>query len=76
MELLTHYKRIKYIDWLIGHKATGRPVNLANKLKLSEITIYRYIRMMKGLGAPIKYCRKCNSYIYTEENYTIQKEIK
>jgi predicted DNA-binding transcriptional regulator YafY len=76
MGLLTQYKRLKYIDLLISRSATGTPKNLAQKLNISEITVYRYIREMKELGAPIKYCRSCNSYKYTEEQYKFEIELE
>ncbi len=76
MGLLTQYKRLKYIDLLISRSATGTPKNLAQKLNISEITVYRYIREMKELGAPIKYCRICSSYKYTEEQYKFEKELE
>jgi len=76
MGLLKQYNRLKHIDLLISMSATGTPKDLAEKLNVSIITIYRYIREMKELGAPIKYCRNCDSYKYTEQEYKFHKNLE
>jgi len=75
MKILTQIERIKYIDWLIRRKATGTPKQLAEKLNVSVITVYRYIRDLKDMGAPIKFCKYCESYKYTDENYKFEFKI-
>ena len=59
--------RLARIDFLINHKATGTPTDLARKLNISERCVYKYITLMKDLGAPIKYAQHRNSYYYAEE---------
>ncbi len=75
MKILTQIERMKYIDWLIRRKATETPKQLAEKLNVSVITIYRYIRELKDMGAPIVYCRYCESYKYTNEDYKLEFKI-
>jgi len=53
------------IDQLIRLKATGRPKNLANRLQVSEATVFRIIETMKAMDAPICFDIACQSYIYT-----------
>jgi len=59
--------KLEYLDYLIKRKATGNPKELAHKLNISERGVYNYIGLLKELGASIKFCRKRNSYHYTEE---------
>ncbi|GAB3431235.1 hypothetical protein [Niabella aquatica] len=60
------FTRIKKINDYICRADTGKPKELAIKLKLSESQLYQYINVMKQLGAPIVYCRKKNTYYYTK----------
>lgn len=57
---------IERIDQLIRLKATGRPKQLADRLEVSEATVFRMIETMKGLNAPIYYDLARQSYVYTE----------
>lgn len=58
---------IKRMDKMIRTRSTGTPEDFAARLCLSERSLYNYISLMKGLGAPIIYSRSCGSYIYTIE---------
>lgn len=60
-------QRLKRIDNLIRIKATGNASNLANRLELSESTIYEYLAVMKSFGAPIRYDNDRGTYYYEEE---------
>jgi predicted DNA-binding transcriptional regulator YafY len=51
-------ERFKRIDSLIQRRGTGKPVDLAKRIKISESTLYEYLAIMKGLGAPINYDKK------------------
>ena len=57
---------IERIDQLIRLKATGRPKQLADRLEVSEATMFRMIETMKELNAPICYDLARQSYVYTE----------
>lgn len=53
------------LDYLIRHRATGTPAQLAGKLQISERMLYDYISELQEIGLPITYCRQLQSYIYT-----------
>jgi predicted DNA-binding transcriptional regulator YafY len=66
------FHRITRIDNLIRMKATGTPGQLAERLGVSERSVYEYISLMKELGAPIKFDSYRESYYYDEEgSFTI-----
>lgn len=62
--MTTLINRIKQLDQLITTKHTGTPSELANSIGLSERSIYEYIKIMKAFGAPIKYSRAGQTYLY------------
>ena len=65
--------RIQRLDQLIRIKGTGSPTELAQRIGISERSVYEYLKLMKGLGAPIKYSREKKSYSYTYEgNFRIE----
>ena len=64
---IKYIKRIAILDRLIQIKGTGSPSKLAQKLNISERTLYEYLNLMKDLGAPIEYCKMRGSYYYKEE---------
>lgn len=65
MKKLSEQIRIlERIDQLIRLKCTGTPKQLADKLKVSETTVYRILDTMKQLDAPIAYNISRQSYIY------------
>lgn len=57
---------LERIDQLIRLKGTGRPKQLAERLEVSESTVFRMIETMKELNAPICYDLSRQSYVYTE----------
>lgn len=61
------FQRLDRIDQLIRLKGTGTPAQLAEKIGLSERTMYAYIRLMKDFGAPVVYSRERQSYYYIRE---------
>ncbi|WP_158250428.1 hypothetical protein [Aquimarina sp. I32.4] len=54
------------IDQLIRLKATGTPLELASKLGVSKTKLYRVIRTMKALNAPMEYDVTLQSYVYVK----------
>lgn len=56
----------KRIDELIAQKTTGNPAQLADKLDISESTLYEFLKVLKDLGAPVEYDHEMCSYIYKE----------
>ncbi|MDR6566636.1 HTH domain-containing protein [Chitinophaga ginsengisegetis] len=62
-----YFDRLQTIDYLIRIKGTGKPAQLAKRLRISERTLYEFLKMMKELGAPIEYDRYKESYFYSEK---------
>ncbi|WP_299486719.1 HTH domain-containing protein [uncultured Allomuricauda sp.] len=60
---------LERVHQLIRLKATGSPKQLAEKLGVSEATVFRMIDTMKEMKAPIYYNLTRQSYIYTETTY-------
>ena len=71
--LTKYFDRIETLDRLITIKGTGTPQQLANRLDISESSLYQYLAFMKRMGAPIAYCKYRCSYYYTDNgNFTIK----
>ena len=62
-----YFDRLQTIDYLIRIKGTGKPAQIAKLLRISERTLYEFLKMMKELGAPIEYDRYKESYYYSEK---------
>ncbi len=56
--------QIEQLDQLIRMQATGKPKQLANRLQISEASLFRLFDVMKSLNAPIKYNIYLQSYVY------------
>lgn len=61
-----YFERLRTIDHLIRTKRTGTPERLAVRLGISERSLYDFLTLMKGLGAPIKYSKERESYFYED----------
>jgi len=57
---------LERMDQLVRLKATGRPKDLAERLEISEATVFRMIETMKELNAPVYYDLARQSYSYSE----------
>ena len=65
MKKLVDLVMLDRLDHLIRRRATGTPVDLANRLGISLSTLHEYILFMrKILNAPIRYNVYVHSYIY------------
>ena len=61
-EYVAHLKRI---DSLIRRKATGTPLELAEKLGVSKASLYRHLSDLKiTYNAPLKYHKEKKCFIY------------
>jgi len=58
------FERLERLDYLIRQKSTGTPNQLAERLNMSERTLYGFLNEMRELGAPIKYSRAKQTYYY------------
>ena len=67
MNILEVKNLLERIDQLICMKSTGTPKELAEKLNISERTIYRLIKQLKEMGAPIYFDDIRNSYCYDQK---------
>ncbi|WP_271784959.1 hypothetical protein [Aquimarina algiphila] len=65
--IIKHIELMERIDQLIRLQATGNPVELAARLRISRTKLYRTINMMKKLNAPIEYDISIQSFVYAEE---------
>ncbi|WP_439183098.1 hypothetical protein [Carboxylicivirga taeanensis] len=77
MILVPTLERLKQINELIKSKSTGKPKEFSKKIGISESHLYRCINEIKEMGAPIKFCRKRDSYYYDKPfeikvNYSIE----
>jgi predicted DNA-binding transcriptional regulator YafY len=52
------------LDQFIRQKGTGSPPEFAQKMGISERSLYEYLKVLKDLGAPIKFSRQSRSYYY------------
>ncbi|GLU45100.1 HTH domain-containing protein [Allomuricauda sp. NBRC 101325] len=66
-KLMKQIEILERIDQLIRLKATGSPKQLADRLEVSEATVFRIIETMKEMKAPICYDLKRQSYLYTHQ---------
>ena len=64
MIALKYLDRIERLHLLIKRKATGTPKELANRLEVSEASVYEYIKTLKEMGAPVAYDIYRKSYVY------------
>jgi predicted DNA-binding transcriptional regulator YafY len=59
--------RLIRLDYLIHLKSTGTPANCAQKIGISERSLYDYLKVLKNMGAPIKFSRNRGTYYYNQE---------
>lgn len=52
------------LDQFIRCKGTGSPPEFAQKMGISERSLYEYLKVLKELGAPIRFSRQDHSYYY------------
>ena len=57
---------LKRIDQLVRLRATGRPKQFAQRIGVSEATLFRIIEIMKEFNAPVYYDLAKQSYAYSE----------
>ncbi|MCU0445561.1 MAG: hypothetical protein MUE85_11655 [Microscillaceae bacterium] len=73
---LDFLRRLSYLDFLISRKATGNVNELAERMQISRSNLHLYLRVLReDLQAPVKYCRKSQSYSYSEE-WSLEKGLK
>ena len=66
MNLEKQAERINKVHQLIIEEKTGTPSEFANKLNISKSQLYNLIGILKEYDAPIKSCKKINSFYYSK----------
>jgi len=64
---MAFFKRMdqtRRLDELIRRQATGPPEELAQRMGVSQATVYRWLHELKEFGLPVKYCRERKTYLY------------
>jgi predicted DNA-binding transcriptional regulator YafY len=68
MALNTQIKQILRLTGFIQRKATGTPMSLAQRMNISESTLYAYLKFLReDLDAPIYYDANRQSYCFSRE---------
>ena len=67
MTIIEKLQFIERIDALIRRCATGTPKQLACRLEISERGLFKTLKLMKDMGAPIVYSISKESYTYEYE---------
>ena len=67
MDLAKKMLLVDRVHDLIKRKATGTPLELAERLDLDERDWYRLLREMRNMGFPIAYSPQRRSYYYEGE---------
>jgi predicted DNA-binding transcriptional regulator YafY len=67
METTTLLNRLKSLDYFIKSRTTGNARELAEKLEITERSVYNYLNLMKSMGAPIAFSIYRQSYIYEDD---------
>jgi transcriptional antiterminator len=64
MDRSTAFVRFEKMKWLIDRNATGSPHEFANKIEVSERTLYRLIKEIQDIyKVEIVFSYQLNSYI-------------
>jgi hypothetical protein len=64
MNFIRQIERIKKMHKLICGEKTGSPLTFAKRLCLSRSQFYNELDLIKELDAPIKYCKKRETFYY------------
>ncbi|HEX2845866.1 MAG TPA: hypothetical protein VHN59_04920 [Chitinophagaceae bacterium] len=72
MSLLRYIRKMQQLDGFIKRKSTGNQLSFAEKTGMSKSMLNEYLKEMKELGFPIKYCRKRNSYFYERDGCLVK----
>ena len=70
MALNTQLNHIRRLTALIQRKATGKPETLAQRLNISQSTLFALLKFLRDeFDAPICYDTERESYCFTREIY-------
>ena len=65
MNFLDQIERLNKVNTLIRSEKTGTPLEFAQNINCSRSQLYIIIDYLKSHNAPIKYCKKRESFYYT-----------
>ena len=65
MNFLEQIERLNKANTLIRSEKTGTPFEFAQKINCSRSQLYIIIDYLKSHNAPIKYCKRRESFYYT-----------
>ena len=58
---------LKRFDYYVSNKCTGKPDELAEKMKTSRRTIFRLVKAAEFFGAEVDYDSRIESYCYKKK---------
>ena len=62
MRFYEYQEKLIRIQELAKRNATGSPKELAERINVSERTLFRLVQNIKEQGVQIEYCRKISTY--------------
>jgi|GEM_PF-3333734 len=68
----TNFDQLQRLHWLIARGWAGPP-HLTSQFGLSPRSLFRYLRALRQLGAPVVFCRCTGRYSYTAEWHLPEK---
>jgi hypothetical protein len=72
MSIKKYFLKLRQMDALIRRKATGDQSQFSDRVNMSKSSLNYYLKEMKDLGFPIRYCRKRCSYYYDKEGKMVE----
>jgi predicted DNA-binding transcriptional regulator YafY len=77
MKIADQFFRLNRLIDLVRRKSTGCPKELANRLEVSERTVYNLIDCLRDLGAPVQYDEQKRTYRFPEGTHVdLRIEVK
>ncbi|WP_445382239.1 HTH domain-containing protein [Robiginitalea sp. IMCC44478] len=67
MKTIKHIERLQRLHYLIQQECTGSPSEIADRLEISERTVYYLIEQLKDYDAIIAYDRSRRTYYYKDD---------
>ena len=67
MKNIKHIERLQQLHNLIVDECTGSPTDLAQRMEISERTVYYLLEQLKDYDAKIGYDRSRRSYFYKSD---------
>ncbi len=64
MDLIRKIKLLRTFDYYVRDQSTGKPKEFAQKLGISESSLYRLIKDVRFLGAEVEFNYRIESYVY------------